>query len=359
MSFLTIVFPIIAAGALFCAWLLAKKILVAQEGSERMKEISDAVRQGAMAYMNRQYKTIAYVAAAITLLFAGVAIVFTILGNTNGQATVWWWTTAGFVVGAIFSAISGYVGMNTAVRANVRVANAAQPDKGGLASALDIAFNGGAVAGLAVAGLALLGVSFFFLLFHTLLSLPNPVEPLVGFAFGASLISLFARVGGGIYTKAADVGADLVGKVEAGIPEDDPRNPAVIADNVGDNVGDCAGMGADLFETYAVTVIGAIFLGYLLPGSEEVTRLVVYPLFLGAIAIIASVIGIIWPLKIDENSNIKICWPDFFKILKPILTVKASEDNSIMRLLYLRVLISAAFSTIGFFNSYYHYVCWF
>lgn len=356
MKFLTIIFPLIAAGALYYAWQLAKKILLAEEGSERMREISDAVKQGAMAYMNRQYKTIAYVAAAITVIFMVVAIVFTAKGNPNGQAVIWWWTTVGFVVGALFSAISGYVGMNMAVRANVRVANAAQPDKGGLAGALDIAFNGGAVAGLAVAGLALLGVSFFFFLFYAF-GLHNPVEPLVGFAFGASLISLFARVGGGIYTKAADVGADLVGKVEAGIPEDDPRNPAVIADNVGDNVGDCAGMGADLFETYAVTVIGAIFLGFLLPGGEEVTRLVVYPLFLGAIAIAASVLGIIWPLKIGDDGNIKLCWPEdiyillpeFIKIPKCILTIKATADNSIMRLLYMRVLISAVFSAIGFF----------
>ncbi|MDQ3397348.1 MAG: sodium-translocating pyrophosphatase, partial [Deinococcota bacterium] len=237
----------------------------------------------------------------------------------GAEATLWWWTTIGFVVGAIFSAISGYIGMSIAVRSNVRVAQAA---KEGIAGALAIAFNGGAVAGLAVAGLALLGVSGFFFVFYSVLNLPNPVEPLVGFAFGASLISLFARVGGGIYTKAADVGADLVGKLEAGIPEDDPRNPAVIADNVGDNVGDCAGMGADLFETYAVTAIGAIFLGYLLPGTGQVGALVTYPLFLGAVAILASIAGV------------------FF--------VRLGEDGGIMRALYRGVFVSAGLSIAGF-----------
>src|SRR5690606_18985501 len=206
------------------------------------------------------------------------------------------------------------------VRANVRVAQAARE---GLPGALKIAFDGGAVAGLAVAGLALLGVAGFFWLFTVVLGLANPVEPLVGFAFGASLISLFARVGGGIYTKAADVGADLVGKVEAGIPEDDPRNPAVIADNVGDNVGDCAGMGADLFETYAVTAIGAVFLGYLLPGTGDVTNLVLYPLVLGAIAIIASIIGINF-VRLPEGST------------------------NIMGALYRGVFASAGISVVGF-----------
>ena len=286
MDVLVFLVPLAAVVALVAAGLLARSVLSSPAGNPHMNEIADAVRQGASAYMNRQYRTILYVAVVIIALFAVVAL-------TRGEAsetTLWWWTTIGFAVGALFSAISGYVGMNVAVRANVRVAQAARD---GLQGALKIAFGGGAVSGLAVAGLALLGVSGFFVLFDVVLGLENPIEPLVGFAFGASLISLFARVGGGIYTKAADVGADLVGKVEAGIPEDDPRNPAVIADNVGDNVGDCAGMGADLFETYAVTAIGAVFLGYLLPAGEHVvSNLVTYPLVLGAIAIVASVIGV-------------------------------------------------------------------
>src|SRR5688572_913058 len=262
-----IVAPLAGIVALVAAAFLARTILKAPAGEPRMVEISDAIKAGAMAYMNRQYKTIAAVAAVLVLVFLGV----TFTRDTDAEQTEWVWTTAGFVVGALFSAISGYIGMNISVRANVRVANAA---RGGLAPALKIAFNGGAVSGLAVAGLALLGVSGFYYLFDNQLGYSDPVTPLVGFAFGASLISLFARVGGGIYTKAADVGADLVGKVEAGIPEDDPRNPAVIADNVGDNVGDCAGMGADLFETYAVTAIAAVFLGFLL--ADGVTPLTYY-----------------------------------------------------------------------------------
>jgi len=308
-----ILIPLTAVAALVAAGVLARGILQAQTGNARMTDIADAVKQGAMAYMNRQYRTIFLVAVVITALFALVA-----LTQRGAEATLWLWTTVGFVVGAIFSAISGYVGMNIAVRANVRVAQAARQ---GLAGALKIAFNGGAVAGLAVAGLALLGVSGFFWLFHVVLGLENPIEPLIGFAFGASLISLFARVGGGIYTKAADVGADLVGKVEAGIPEDDPRNPAVIADNVGDNVGDCAGMGADLFETYAVTAIGAVFLGYLLAGGL-VTTLVVYPLVLGAVAMVASIIGVYF--------------------------VRLGPDGNIMRALYRGVFVSAAISAVGF-----------
>lgn len=332
MQGLTILIPLAAVVALVAAYLLAQRILKAATGNQRMVEISDAIKQGAMAYMNRQTRTIGIVAIIITVIFAIVAM------TQRGEgATIWWWTTIGFVVGAVFSAISGYVGMNIAVRSNVRVAQAATTS---LKGALDIAFNGGAVAGLAVAGLALLGVSGFFWIFYAVLNLPNPVEPLVGFAFGASLISLFARVGGGIYTKAADVGADLVGKLEAGIPEDDPRNPAVIADNVGDNVGDCAGMGADLFETYAVTAIGAIFLGYLLPDvAGSAPRLVLFPLILGAIAIIASVAGVLWPnglwpmnLGKDSNKDGKI----------------DHEEINIMGMLYKRVYVSAGLSAVGF-----------
>ena len=311
MGGLFIFIPVAAIVALIAAYVLAQNIFRAETGNERMVDISDAVKQGAAAYMNRQYRTITYVAVVITALFLLVTLFSPDKAN-------WFWTTVGFVVGALFSAISGYVGMGVAVRANVRVAQAARR---GLVDSLRIAFNGGAVSGLAVAGLALLGVSGFFWLFNVM-GLENPVEPLVGFAFGASLISLFARVGGGIYTKAADVGADLVGKVEAGIPEDDPRNPAVIADNVGDNVGDCAGMGADLFETYAVTAIGAVFLGYLLPSVHEVTALVTFPLVLGAIAILASIVGIGF--------------------------VRLGSDNNIMNALYRGVWVSAGLSAIGF-----------
>jgi len=314
MEVLVILVPLAAVIALFAAWRQARGVLAAPTGDARMNEIADAIRQGASAYMNRQYRTIFVVALIIAALFALVAYFQT----DPHQATTWWWTTVGFVAGAVFSALSGYAGMNFAVRANVRVAQAARE---GLPGALKIAFGGGAVSGLAVAGLALLGVSGFFVLFDLVLGLANPIEPLVGFAFGASLISLFARVGGGIYTKAADVGADLVGKLEAGIPEDDPRNPAVIADNVGDNVGDCAGMGADLFETYAVTAIGAVFLGYLLPGGV-VTALVTYPLALGAIAILASVVGVRF--------------------------VRLGSDGNIMGALNRGVYASAAISAVGF-----------
>ena len=315
MDLLVTFIPLAAIAALVAAWLLARGIMAAPTGNERMVAISDAVKQGAAAYMNRQYRTIAIVAVLIAAVFVVVALT---AGSANDR-TLWWWTTVGFLVGALFSGVSGFIGMNVAVRANVRVAQAART---GLGGALRIAFNGGAVAGLAVAGLALLGVAGFFWLFAVVLDLSNPVEPLIGFAFGASLISLFARVGGGIYTKAADVGADLVGKLEAGIPEDDPRNPAVIADNVGDNVGDCAGMGADLFETYAVTAIGAVFLGYLLPGTGAITSLVTYPLLLGAIAILASIVGTQF--------------------------VRLPANNNIMGALYQGVFVSAGISVVGF-----------
>jgi K(+)-stimulated pyrophosphate-energized sodium pump len=308
--------PLAGLLALAAAAVIARGILRMPTGEARMVEISDAVRQGAMAYMNRQYRTIAYVAAAI------VAVLLVVTFTSTEQAR-WIWTTAGFVIGSAFSAAAGYIGMHISVRANVRVANAA---KGGLGPALRIAFNGGAVAGLAVAGLALLGVSGFFWYFNDISRMADPVTPLIGFAFGASLISLFARVGGGIYTKAADVGADLVGKVEAGIPEDDPRNPAVIADNVGDNVGDCAGMGADLFETYAVTAIAAVLLGFLITPSSAFAagsiQLVTYPLLLGAVAIVASILGVAF--------------------------VRLGPGGDIMGALYKGVYASAAFAIVGF-----------